>query len=145
MSQLSLTITLNASPSEVFSAFSLPNKLIKWFAPGDAVVTQVMSNFVVGGKYSLVMQEPSGQTFHLIGEYLMIEENQHLRYSWAWADTQEHTVMTEVDVVMVELDNHTTQMTLTHSGFANNEEQEQHQQGWISCLEKLSLLSLSSN
>lgn len=145
MSQLSLIITLSSSPAAAFSAFAEPDKLIQWFAPGDAVVSQVMSNFTLGGHYNLLLREPNGQEFRLIGEYLAIEQDQHLRYSWAWADTQEETVMTEVDVVFVELDPHTTQITLTHSGFANDREREQHQQGWVSCLEKLVLVVRSVN
>lgn len=145
MSELSLAVTLNAKPSEVFSAFALPDKLIQWFAPGDAVVAQVMSSFLVGGKYNLVLQEPNGQQFQLMGEYIAIEKDRHIRYSWAWGDTQEESLITEVDVVLVGLDDNTTQMTLTHSGFANDEERDQHQHGWIACLEKLSMLSLSEN
>lgn len=143
MSQLSLSISLNAKPSDVFLAFTLPDKLVEWFAPGDSVVAQVMSDFTVGGKYSLVMQQPSGQQFQLIGEYLLIEQDQHLRYSWAWADNEEDSLITQVDVVFVAEGPQTTQMTLTHSGFANDQERDQHQQGWIACLEKLSRLSLS--
>lgn len=143
MSQLSLSVSLNAKPSEVFAAFALPEKLVEWFAPGDSVVAQVMSNFNVGGKYSLVMQEPSGHQSQLIGEYLAIEQDTHIRYSWAWADTQEDSLITEVDVVLIAQDENTTQMTLTHSGFANDEERDQHQMGWIACLEKLSTLSLA--
>ncbi|MDM7861789.1 SRPBCC domain-containing protein [Alteromonas sp. ASW11-36] len=143
MSQLSLTIHLNASTAEVFEAFALPEKLVQWFAPGQSVVAQVMSSFVEGGKYSLTMQEPSGQQFQLIGQYLNISENEHLRYSWAWADTAEESLITEVDVVFVAVDEETTELTLTHSGFANEAERDQHQHGWIDCLEKLSRLVLT--
>ncbi|WP_100643851.1 SRPBCC family protein [Alteromonas facilis] len=145
MSQLSLTITLHAPVEKVFAAFSQPEQLVQWFAPGDAVVVQVMSSFTEGGKYTLTMQESSGQQFQLIGQYMQIEENAHLRYSWAWADTLEDTLITEVDVVFVEADPNTTSLTLTHSGFVNDAERDQHQHGWIDCLEKLSRLMLSSD
>jgi uncharacterized protein YndB with AHSA1/START domain len=143
MLQLSLSVSLNAPASAVFSAFALPEKLVSWFAPGDAFVTQVMSSFQEGGKYSLVMQDPSGEQYQLIGEYLTIEQDAHLRFSWAWADNREETLITEVDVVFVEQENQTTQMILTHAGFANEAERDQHQQGWIACLQKLSMLFLS--
>jgi len=144
MSQLSLSVSLNARPSDVFSAFALPEKLVEWFAPGDSVVAQVMSNFAVGGKYSLVMQEPNGHQFQLIGEYLAIEQDSHIRFSWAWADNEEDSLITEVDVVFIAQGDETTQMTLTHTGFANDQERDQHQHGWIACLEKLSTLSLAN-
>ena len=143
MSQLSLTIHLNAATEEVFNAFALPEKLVQWLAPGQTVVAQVMSSFVEGGKYSLTMQEPDGQQFQLIGQYMAITENQHLRYSWAWADTAEESLITEVDVVLAALDENITELTLTHSGFANDAERDQHQHGWIDCIEKLSRLVLT--
>ncbi|WP_100656099.1 SRPBCC family protein [Alteromonas flava] len=143
MSQLSLSISLHAPVERVFAAFSQPEQLVQWFAPGASVVVQVMSSFVEGGKYSLTMQEPTGQQFQLVGQYLQIKENAHLRYSWAWADNAEETIMTEVDVVFVASAEDTCELTLTHSGFANDAERDQHQQGWIDCLEKLSRLVLS--
>ncbi|MBT0585245.1 SRPBCC family protein [Alteromonas oceanisediminis] len=142
MFQLSLTLLVNADAEKAFTAFSVPEKLIQWFAPGDAQVTQVMANFTVGGRYALTMREPNGEEFQLVGEYLAIEDNAHLRYSWAWADAREETVMTEVDVVFVETTPDTTEITLTHSGFANEAERDQHQHGWVACLEKLSRLTL---
>lgn len=144
MHQLSLTISLNASVAEVFSAFSKPEKLVQWFAPGDAVVAQVMSSFMEGGKYSLTLQEPNGAQFQLIGQYDTIVENQRLSYSWAWADNAEQSIMTQVDIQFIAESAQTTTLTLTHSGFANEQERDQHQMGWMGCLEKLSRLTLAA-
>ncbi len=143
MSQLSLTVSLNGPVSSVFEAFVLPEKLIQWFAPGEVFVAQVMSDFQEGGRYTLTMQEPSGQQYQLVGEYLAIEQNAHIRYSWAWMDNEEETVMSIVDIVFVSVNDTTTEVTLTHSGFANDDERDQHQYAWIACLEKLSRLTLS--
>ena len=140
MYQLSLSVSLNALANSVFDAFALPEKFIAWFAPGNTCVTQVMSSFQVGGKYNLVMQEPNGQQNQLIGEYLTIEQDRHLRFSWAWADNREETVITEVDIRFISQQNQTTEMVLTHAGFATEAERDQHQQAWIDCLQKLSTL-----
>ena len=144
MHQLSLTISLNAPVADVFSAFSQPEKLVQWFAPGDAVVAQVMSSFMEGGKYSLTLQEPSGAQFQLIGQYKTVVANERLAYSWAWADNAEQSIMTQVDIQFVSQGPNTTELTLTHSGFANEQERDQHQMGWMGCLEKLSRLTLAA-
>lgn len=45
--------TLNAGLDDVYTAFHDPNVLVRWFAPGNMMVSQFMSNFIEGGKLSI--------------------------------------------------------------------------------------------
>ncbi|WP_075609997.1 SRPBCC family protein [Alteromonas pelagimontana] len=140
MFDFSLSATLAMPVTHLFEAFHKTELLVQWFAPGNIIITQVMSNFEEAGRYRITMQEPSGVQYVLTGEYSTIRPNESLMFSWAWEDNQEESVMTSVNVSFEEVDAHTSHLTLIHSGFSNEQERDQHQQGWVACLEKLSKL-----
>ncbi len=143
MFHFTLNATFHAALTPVFEAFHKPELLMQWFAPGDVMVSQVMSDFREGGRYRIVLLETSGQQYALTGQYTHIVTNEHLAFSWAWEDNQEESVITAVDIRFDEQDKDTTHVTLTHSGFMNEAERDQHQHGWMACLEKLASLPLS--
>jgi uncharacterized protein YndB with AHSA1/START domain len=138
-----LNTTFSLPTPQLFKAFHKTDYLILWFAPGQSRITQVMSSFTKNGRYRMRFQEVNGEEYSLLGEYMEILEDQNLQFSWAWEDTLEQSIITLVDIKFNALDSHTTTISLTHSGFANQAECDQHQLGWISCLEKLSTLALN--
>lgn len=142
MFHFTLNVTLHAPLTQVFEAFHKPEILMQWFAPGDVLVAQAMSDFREGGRYRLVLQEPSGQQYSLTGQYSTIVTNEQLAFSWAWEDNEEESVMTAVDIHFDAEEPQTTHIALTHSGFMNEAERDQHQHGWMACLEKLATLPL---
>lgn len=137
MYHFTLNVTFHASPSHIFDAFHKPELLIQWFAPGSVQVSQIMSNFTEGGRYRIQMMEPNGQQYTLTGEYTKILTNEKLVMSWAWEDNEEESVITTVDIEFESEGDSTTHLTLVHSGFVNEQERDQHQQGWMACFEKL--------
>lgn len=141
MHQFKIDVTLDASLSFVFAAFHEPEYLAQWFAPGDCVVTQVMSDFKEGGRYRIKMMEPNGAEMSLTGEYVTILANEQLAFSWAWEDDLEDSVMTSVDIHFEEIDEKNLRLVLVQSGFANKAECDQHNYAWMSCLEKLAVFA----
>ncbi len=137
MYHFTLNVTFHASTTHIFDAFHKPEILIQWFAPGNVKVLQIMSNFTEGGRYRIQMTEPTGQQYTLTGEYTRILANEKLVMSWAWEDNDEESIITTVDIEFESKDDNTTQLTLVHSGFVNEQERDQHQQGWMACFEKL--------
>lgn len=141
MFQFTLNVSLHAPLSFLFAAFHEPEYLSEWFAPGNCVVSQIMSSFKEGGKYRIKMLEPNGAEMALVGEYVNILTDEKLVFSWAWEDTLEETVMTSVDISFFETSPNEVALTLIHSGFSNQQECDQHQYAWMSCLEKLAVLA----
>lgn len=141
MYDFTLNGTFCAPVTALYKAFHAPELLIQWFAPGAIQLAQVMANFEEKGRYRMVMQEPSGAQYVLVGEYVSILPNESLVYTWAWEDNLEQSVVSTVEVSFTAIDDSTTELNLHHSGFANQAECDQHQQAWISCLEKLSALN----
>ena len=141
MHQFKIDVTLDASLPFVFAAFHEPEYLSEWFAPGDCVVTQIMSDFKEGGRYRIKLMEPSGVEMSLTGEYTTILANEQLTFSWAWEDNLEDSVMTSVDIHFEKTEEGYARLVLVQSGFANKDECQQHNHAWMSCLEKLAVLA----
>ncbi|MDN4501766.1 SRPBCC domain-containing protein [Alteromonadaceae bacterium BrNp21-10] len=139
MYQLDLNVRFDASIESLFNAWHKPELLLQWFAPGDMLVTQAMSSFKVGGKYRIAMQDNNAEQYTVFGEYLAIDDQQTLKFSWHWLDSDE---ISQVDLAFTAINDSTSELNLTHHGFLTEESRDLHQQGWIGCLEKLSVLTL---
>lgn len=130
--------TLNAGLNEVYTAFHDPSVLVRWFAPGNMMVSQFMSNFIEGGNYRLILQSPDGFQQTIVGSYQSINLNEVLCFTWRWEDTND---ITEVDIAFTCDNDSTTSIKLTQSGFKREEDMLHQQYGWIASLEKLSLVT----
>ena len=130
--------TLNAGLDEVYTAFHDPNVLVRWFAPGNMMVSQFMSNFIEGGNYRLILQSPDGFQQTIVGSYQSINLNQSLCFTWRWEDTND---VTEVAIEFTCENDTTTTIKLSQSGFKAEEDMLHQQYGWIASLEKLSLVN----
>lgn len=139
MNQFQLEISVNGPVNQVFEAWHLPERLQKWFCPGDMLVGQVMSNFCEGGTYAIKMQEPNGDAHWLQGEYTSVTQNEKLAFTWQWRD-EDHA--TFVVVTFKQRNPSTCDITLIHQGFTEVNDRDIHQQAWLACLEKLSMLAL---
>ena len=141
MHEFKIDVTLDASLPFVFAAFHEPEYLSEWFAPGDCSVTQIMSDFKEGGRYRIKMMDPSGIEMSLTGEYVTILANEQLSFSWAWEDDMEESVMTSVDIHFEKTEEGNVRLVLIQQGFLNKQECDQHNYAWMSCLEKLAVLT----
>jgi uncharacterized protein YndB with AHSA1/START domain len=130
--------TLNARLENVYTAFHDPNVLVRWFAPGNMMVSQFMSNFIEGGNYRLILQSPDGFQQTIVGTYETINLSQNLYFSWRWEDTND---VTQVGIEFNFDNPTTTSIKLSQSGFKREEDMLHQQYGWIASLEKLSLVT----
>lgn len=139
MHEVKLEIKFDAPVEALYQAWYKPELLLQWFAPGEMILTQAMSSFSVGGKYRLVMQDPDYQQYLITGEYLQIEENRHLVFTW---QVDEQQPVSQVRLTFERLNDSTSSLTLVHSELPDPAMQEHYQAHWIASLEKLSLLTL---
>ena len=95
----------------------------------------------VGGHYRLIMKTPEFEGRNE-GEFLLVEPNQRVRYTWEWNGDGEVSI---IDVAFVATQ-HGTQITLQHTGFSKPESVAAHDSGWDSYVAGLkALLSGRSN
>ena len=134
MYQLNINQEFNASASKLFNAWTNPELIAKWFAPGAMTVPEATSVLKVGGQYRVVMQNPDGEQFIVGGKYIEIDEPNKLVFSWKWEHGQ---ITTKVEVLISELESNKSKLELIHTEFVDQEDCTKHHEGWLGCLANL--------
>jgi uncharacterized protein YndB with AHSA1/START domain len=128
--------SFDASPEEVFDAWTNPEVLRRWWAvhpDGSTPVAEV--DLRVGGRYRLAMDNPDGVRHTVGGEYREVERPSRLVYTWQWElDSGEPGHISFVTVEFVGRGNH-TDVVLEHAGLPDSESRDRHAQGWSACLD----------
>ncbi len=134
MFQLKIDQEFNAPVAILFNAWSKPEILAKWFAPGDMSVPEAALEFKKGGQYRIVMENKEREQFIVGGTYLEINAPNKLVFSWQWS-TSPH--ITQVTVLFSELADNKSKLELIHTEFETQEFCDKHHQGWMGCLANL--------
>ena len=124
---------ISAPIDQVFKAWVEPEQMKQWYGPEDMYTPEAESDPRTGGKYSVVMawkENGVEKRSTKSGEYLEFDEPNRLVFTWGDAAS-----VVEVDFKTVEDDK--TEVTLTHTGFENQQSCEGHSKGWDSTLSKL--------
>ena len=139
---LRLTRVIKAPRARVFAAWTEPERMRVWFAPGNMTVSTIHSDFRVGGHYRIEMSgptenEPGGTVVAAHGIYQEIIPNERVSYTWfgSWMPGQE----TFVTVTFRDV-SEGTELVLIHERFENMQERDGHIRGWESTLIKLAAL-----
>jgi len=135
-----------ATAAQVFAAFTDPNLLKAWIAPGNMTVPAVSRDLRPGGAYRIEMKgtaaahngEAPLRTEDPIvvahGVYTWLVPARQLSYTWSgsWDPSEE----SHVTVSLFEEEAGTT-VTLDHIGFHSEQSLQVHHSGWQSSLAKL--------
>ena len=141
MGDVTLIITrmLNAKPEDVFKAWIDPKQVAEWYGPEG--FTNEIHEFDAheGGKYSLTMKAPNGESHPLRGVFKSIQSPTKLVMTWQWDNPGGMEGMGGESLVTVEFKplGAKTEMTMTHTKLANEKSKEMHNQGWSSSFNKL--------
>ncbi len=124
-------------PREVaFRAQVDPAELAQWWGPRGFTVPSVEIDARVGGCYRITMQPPEGDAFHLSGEFLELEPNACLVYTFRWEEPDPEDRETTVTVILRER-GQATELTVDHGGFATEARRAIHLEGWTDTLDRL--------
>jgi uncharacterized protein YndB with AHSA1/START domain len=134
----SLTIKrrFNAPPAKVYTAWTDPQMIARWFGPAGVERVEAESDLRVGGHYSIAMHVP-GDRHDVLGVYREIVPNQKLVYTWAWKSTPERDSLV---TVTFKPDGEGTMLTLLHEHFFDADARDRHQHGWAGAIDKLEKL-----
>ena len=132
----SLTIRrhLKAPPAKVFSAWTEPDKLSRWFGPGDVAVVRAETDLRAGGAWRILARSPDGEEHHVSGEYREVVPDRRVVFTWAWLSTPERVSLVSIDI---RPDGDGSMLTLTHEQFFDEPARDRHQAGWTATLDKL--------
>lgn len=133
---LRLERQIAASPEKVFAAWTTAEGLSRWFSPTTDHAVHVHELDVrPGGRYRIEMRHKGGASHSCYGTYREIEPPRRLVFTWYWED---RPGMPETTVtVSIQAEGSGSRLTLLHERFADAEERDLHQKGWIGCLDRL--------
>ena len=136
MAELSITIKRNvhAPIEKVFDAWLDPQMLSKFILPMKGMPEpQVENDPRVGGKFTIIMQVGDKSLPHS-GEYISIDRPNMLVFSWV----SDHSIEgSRVSLEFLDLDEQTTEVTLTQVKFFDEPAMRDHEGGWTNILETL--------
>jgi len=142
---LRITHTLYAPIEDVWDAWTNPESMKQWLSPEGMTTPDASVDLKVGGAYRVIMEgknmpnpDHNGQ-MAVGGEYLEIEKPTKLVFTWLWEDSPVDTHTTKISLLFNKIDENTTELTITHSGFADENMQKEHDMGWKSTLRKLDM------
>ena len=131
---LTLHRVVDAPVEAVYAAWTEPEMLRRWLAPGNATVVRAVAEVAVGGTFLVEMRGADGRRWLTRGLYREVVPHRRLVHTWRWEGSEIETLVT------VEFEPESagrTRLTLTHSRFAEDEVRDEHKQGWSGCLAKL--------
>jgi uncharacterized protein YndB with AHSA1/START domain len=136
--RVQLRRTFETPPERLFAAWTTPEELRRWHAPGPLSCVLAEVDLRVGGRYRIHMRAPEGKEHHVSGVYRVVEPGRKLVYTWKWetATTNNEQADTLVTVEFVPKGTG-TELVLTHEGFASEEARRNHEQGWTGIMEKV--------
>jgi uncharacterized protein YndB with AHSA1/START domain len=127
--------TIRAPQQRVFDAWTKPEELKAWHAPGPLTVSLAEIDLRPGGGYRIHMREPDGKEHRVSGVYREIDPPKKVVYSWGWDG--EHLVKDSVVTVEFHDRGSATEVVITHAGIADDRERGEHQKGWTAIMDKL--------
>lgn len=126
--------TIRAPRTTVFDAWTTPDELKRWHAPGPLHVELAELDVRVGGAYRIHMVTPDGKEHRVSGVYREIDRPNRLVYTWGWDG--DHVVKDSVVTIEFIARGNDTEVVLRHA-IADDKERAGHTDGWTAILDKL--------
>ena len=108
---------------------------MKWWGPRGVTCIAADIDLRVGGHYRLGNALPDGTVLWITGRFEVIERPNLLVYTWTVETKTESDE--RVTVRFDEIDCNGTMLSLTHERIPTDALRDQHQTGWIGCLDGL--------
>lgn len=129
--------TFRATRERVFAAWTRPEQLSQWAAPGP-MTGKAEVDLRVGGRYRIEMTASDGAKRVVGGAYRVVDAPSKLVYTWQWLDRENATEM------LVTVEFHArgaeTDVVLRHEGFSTEKDRDAHEKGWLACVPKIESL-----
>lgn len=126
------------APEKVFEAWLNPEQLLQWMGPTDDIfVSDVETNPIEGGRYSMKFNEPDKVVNVLNGVYKIINRYNRLVFTWVWEAPTDGAGEETLVSLSFDPTNSGTRLTLLHERFSSQELADRHHWGWNETFEKL--------
>lgn len=133
---LEITRVLDLSLEETWAAWTDPELVALWFAPGAMRAEVLDYEMRPGGKYRIRMSDGDDDNHTVGGEFIDIRERECLVMSWAWENSDNPESKVTVSFAAAA---DGTRIDILHEGLTSAESVAAHSDGWHGCLDKLPL------
>jgi uncharacterized protein YndB with AHSA1/START domain len=133
---LEMSRVFHDRPSRLFSIFSDPDELSKWWGPEGFATLTLDFRPSTGRRYRIEMQPSEGEVFFLIGEFREVDPPRRLTYTFEWEDPDPDDVETIVDLSFRAVDD-STEVTLIQGPFKTEARRSLHRTGWTDGFNKI--------
>lgn len=130
------TRIVEASPEDVFEAWTDPSVLARWFGPGRMTTPDAEIDARPGGAYRVTMEDAAGGRFVVAGTYREVDPPRRLQFTWRWEIGVAYDFESLVTIELAPV-GQATELTLVHSGFPDAEAAAGHERGWNESVPKL--------
>ncbi len=131
---LEIRRAIDATPAETWTAWTEPDLLARWFAPGDMRAEVLEFELRVGRRYRVRMHDPDGSTHTVGGIFIVVSPVQRLLMTWAWESPDAQESRVTVDFATHDAG---TEITIRHEGLPDEASATAHAKGWEGCLDNL--------
>jgi uncharacterized protein YndB with AHSA1/START domain/predicted Ser/Thr protein kinase len=139
-STIRLEQTVPAPVEKVFAAWTRPEEMTRWYAPSDDFTTPIAEvDLHVGGKFKVGMKHKDREHPNVVsGQYCRIEPPHGLAFTWAWESPRADDHETQVTLEF-RPNAGSTNVTLIHERFRDEQLRNEHAKGWTGCLGRLTV------
>jgi uncharacterized protein YndB with AHSA1/START domain len=134
--ELTVTRLIDAPRAMVFTAWTEPEQVARWWGPKGYVTTYREMDIRPGGAYRLCMRSPDGEDHWKRGVYQEIVPPERVVFTFAWEDANGRPGHELLTTVTFEEVGAKTRLTLRQRLFETVDNRCSHVMGWTSCLER---------
>ena len=131
---LNVKAYIPASPRQVFTAWTTPCELQKWWGPENVRCVSAEIDLRVGGEYRIANELPDKSILWISGVFERIEIPKLLVYTWSTGQTR---LASEKVTVEFRQSGPGTEVCVRHERIKTRALCDQHRQGWRGCLNGL--------
>lgn len=130
--------TIRAPVERVFEAWTRPEHLEKWWGPAGVTCSEAHVDLRVGGEIRIANVLPDGSTLWIEGTFERVEPPKELIYTWLVGGGI-HGPASRVHV-RFESKGTDTEVIIQHDRIDGEATRDNHQAGWLGCLDGLEAL-----
>jgi uncharacterized protein YndB with AHSA1/START domain len=138
---LEMARVLPAAPAVVYTAFTEPDELARWWGPQGFSVLSLTFEPGVGDSYRIEMQPPEGDPFFLTGEFREVDPPARLAFTFVYEEPDPDDVETLVGLSFRQLEGgDSTEVAFRQAPFKTEARLELHRDGWTDTFDRLEQL-----
>lgn len=128
---------IRASAEFLFNAWTKPMQLRSWWGPSGVTCIDAQVDLRLGGIYRIGNQFDNGKVLWITGTFELIDRPHKLVYTWSLEKASTPSAPERVTVQFIQEGGDVTEVIVIHERILNEELRDEHERGWLGCLDGL--------